>query len=477
MSKKVLVSGTFNILHPGHLRLLKFAKSQGDYLIVAVNSNKNANKSSYLDESHRFEALKSIGWINEVVILNARIEDLIFDLKPNIIVKGREYESRFNPEVDVLNTYGGKLIFSSGESYFSSLDLLNSELRYQNHIDLKLFRQFTDRHNINEIALVNLIKKFKDIRVCVIGDLIVDEYINCQALGMSQEDPAIVAAPVSYEKFIGGAAIVASHAAGLGAKTTFISVVGADAANDFSQNKLLEYGVNFDLHQEEGRPTTLKQRFRSKGKNLFRLNHVHQSAIPIFIQEKIISTLRQNIENFDLVVLSDFNYGALPQELVDKIIKLCKEKNILIVADSQSSSQIGDVARFGDVDLLTPTEWEARLSTKNMDDGLIVLVEKLKEISGAKNIFLKLGEDGLIVHSQLSVHPELWETDQIEALNRYPVDVAGAGDSMLITAALTLASGADIWSAACLGSLAAAIQVGRVGNTPITHRELMEVIG
>jgi sugar/nucleoside kinase (ribokinase family) len=108
---------------------------------------------------------------------------------------------------------------------------------------------------------------------------------------------------------------------------------------------------------------------------------------------------------------------------------------------------------------------------RNREDGLVVLAEKLRQLSDARNVLLKLGEDGLLIHSGES--GDKWITDRISALNAAPKDVAGAGDSLLIVSALALATGADIWEAALLGSLAAAVQVGRVGNTPLNPKEFL----
>ena len=174
-----------------------------------------------------------------------------------------------------------------------------------------------------------------------------------------------------------------------------------------------------------------------------------------------------------LLVFSDFNYGCLPQQLVDQIVVMAKKRNVMLAADSQSSSQVGDIGRFKGMDLLTPTEREARISTRSREDGLVVLVEKLREQADAKNILLKLGEEGLLIHASNSQSRD-WLTDRVEALNSAPKDVAGAGDSLLIASAMSLASGSNIWEAALLGSLAAAVQVGRVGNTPIRTHELLQ---
>jgi bifunctional ADP-heptose synthase (sugar kinase/adenylyltransferase) len=206
---------------------------------------------------------------------------------------------------------------------------------------------------------------------------------------------------------------------------------------------------------------------------MLRVSHLHQNAISIEIQERIYRYLLGIIDKINLLVFSDFNYGCLPQTLVDRIILLANSHNVFLAADSQSSSQIGDIARFKNMNLITPTETEARISTRDKEDGLIIMAEKLKSISNPKSILLKLGENGLLVHTSIDNQTE-WQTDKIDALNPFPKDVSGAGDSLLITSAMASACGANIWESAVLGSLAAAIQVGRVGNIPLQLNELKE---
>jgi bifunctional ADP-heptose synthase (sugar kinase/adenylyltransferase) len=152
---------------------------------------------------------------------------------------------------------------------------------------------------------------------------------------------------------------------------------------------------------------------------------------------------------------------------------MARKYDVMLIADSQSSSQMGDIKRFQGMDLICPTEREARITTRNSDDGLVVLAEQVRVQSNAKHVLLKLGEEGVLIQNEAS-HDDPWITDRIGALNGSPRDVAGAGDSMLITAGLALGAGASIWEAGILGSLAAGIQVARVGNTPLTAAELLE---
>ena len=474
MSKRVLVSGNFNILHPGHLRLLRFAKECGNILIVAVNSDRIAQNKAHVPQGLRLDGVKSIGWVDEALIWDGSTIELIKTVKPDIVVKGREHENYHNQELEPLSAYGGKLLFSSGESIFSTMDLLKAEFFRLERFSIGLPTSFMERHAVSIDRLTEIVKNFSKLKVCVVGDLIVDEYITCDSLGMSQEDPTIVVTPIDTSQFIGGAGIVAAHAAGLGANVSFITVSGNDEAYLYAKSQLSGYGVNAEFIIDETRPTTLKKRYRSKGKTLLRVSHLHQGSISLEHQELFLNLVEKNLLDCNILVFSDFNYGCLPQKLVDRIITHAKGRGIFMAADSQSSSQVGDIGRFVGMDLITPTEREARISTRNYIDGLTMLAEKIRIKSLAENILLKLGEEGALIHTRAIGESAHWHTDQIGALNQSAKDPAGAGDSLLITSSMALASGGSIWEAALLGSLAAAIQVGRVGNTPIKLDELQK---
>jgi len=475
-SLTVFVSGRFNILHPGHLRLFRAAKDYGDRLVVAIESDRIAGAFAHLSEVLRLEGVKSNTLVDEAFIADEPAAEAIRRLRPDIVVKGKEHEARHNPELEVLEGYGGRLIFSSGETTFSSLDLIRKEFQDFDPSSINIPTDYLARHFIEKQRLEELISHFARLKVCVVGDLIVDEYITCEPLGMSHEDPTIVVTPIDTTRFVGGAGIVAAHAAGLGASVKFFSVSGNDVSRGYALDKLIAAGVDANLLMDESRPTTVKQRYRSKGKSLLRVSHLHQGAISAELQLQLLSALEIAMENADLLVFSDFNYGCLPQKLVDRLVTIGKCRGVLLAADSQSSSQLGDISRFKGMDLITPTEREARISTRNREDGLVVLAEQLRQQAAAHNVLLKLGEEGLLIHAANDLG-DSWLTDRVDALNRSPKDVAGAGDSLLISSAMALACGATIWEAACLGSLAAAVQVGRVGNTPIRIKELLRELG
>ena len=472
-NKIVFVSGNFNIVHPGHLRLFRFAAECGDFLVVGVNND--LSKGVLLSEALRMEGVSSISWVDYSFILRDMPEKFIERLQPAFVVKGKEHENKLNPEKEIVNFYGGKLLFSSGDISFSSIDLLRDEFKRLNLSSIVKPLDFPKRHGFTMDDLNVAIQKMRGLNVLVIGDVIVDEYIACDPVGMSQEDPTIVVTPIMNEKFVGGAGIVAAHAKGLGAKVNFFSVVGKDENADYVRAKLAEYGVTTHLFEDVSRPTLHKQRFRAHGKTLLRVNHYHQHGVNGEFRKNIIRDLTDILENLQLIIFSDFNYGCLPQPLVDEIVTLCNDKGIMMVADSQSSSQTGNVSRFKNMTLLTPTEREARLAMGDFNAGLVVLTEALRNKALVKNILLTLNAEGVLIHSATS-SPQEWLTDRLPAMNTAPKDVSGAGDSLLTCASMVLAVGADIWQSSYLGSLAAACQVGRMGNIPLTQKELQAEI-
>jgi rfaE bifunctional protein kinase chain/domain len=470
----VFVHGNFTIVHPGHLRLLRFASECGDYLVVGVMSDQLFTQGAVvLDEAIRLEGVAAITWVDKAIILRDKPEDVIAALQPAIVVKGREHENQSNAELPILQSYGGQLLFGSGDITFSSLDLIRKERERVNHSSIIRATQFIERHGFSIGELGSILDQMNALKVCVIGDVIVDEYIQCDPLGMSQEDPTIVVTPLVTDQFIGGAGIVAAHAKSLGAKSVdFVSVTGSDATAEYVSEKLAAYGVNAHLVVDESRPTTLKKRYRVGTKTMLRVSHLRQHKIAATLQKKVFDQFMEVVTGSNLVIFSDFNYGVLPQELVNQLTVECQRRGIMTVADSQSSSQVGDISRFRGATLITPTEREARLALGNYDDGLVVVAGRLREKAEADNVVITLGAEGMLVYAKVPSEEGGWRTDRLEALNTAPMDPAGAGDCFLVGSSMALALGRPIWESVYLGSLAAACQVGRIGNAPLSATEL-----
>lgn len=470
--KVVFVSGNFYALHPGHVRLLRFAAECGNRLVVGVNNNSPG--MGFPPPHERVEALKELGFVDEVVLLDDGLDAFLTKLKPEIIVKGKEFEARDNPEEPVIRAWGGKLLFSSGESTYSARELLVRDAEQDHRPHLVMPAAYAVRHACRPDDLKKIIERFSSLKVVVVGDTIVDEYINCTALGMSREDPTVVVSPQSTDRFIGGAGIVAAHARAMGAEVHFLSVCGSDEPANYARKQLGELGVKAGFIEDESRPTTLKQRFRAGGKTLLRVSHLRQHEIHKDLKASLQCKALEALTDAHLLIFSDFSYGALPQMIVDELSQAAKRNKVYIAADSQSSSQLGDIARFKNTTLLTPTEHEARLALRDQASGVAQIGHRLLEDTNGSVAFITLGPEGILVVTHDVDGSD--DTDRLPAFNLNPVDVAGAGDSMLVAGAMTLAAGGTPWQAGFMGSVAAGIQTSRVGNVPIRAVEIVSAL-
>ena len=160
MSKTIFISGNFNILHPGHLRLLRFARELGEELIVAVHSDRLGGEAIHVPEELRLEGVQSNIWVTKAFIIDAPVTETIKQIKPDIVVKGKEHENQQNDELGAIQEYGGKLIFSSGEVVFSSMDLIRKDLSSNEQSNITLPRKFLLRHNFSKEDLVTIVQNF-----------------------------------------------------------------------------------------------------------------------------------------------------------------------------------------------------------------------------------------------------------------------------------------------------------------------------
>ena len=455
------------MIHEGHFRLITQAKTMGESLIIGLQSDEYSN-----DEIEwRVRTLKSIDPKIQVISFTGNVNKILEEIRPDIVVKGREFANLKNPESEIIPKIGGKLVFASGSGISSELgaEVLQSEAT--GHLPLDFMR----RHQIETKKLLEVIENFQRMKILVIGDLIIDEFISCAPLGMSQEDPVVVVTPTSAQKFLGGAGIVAAHCASMGATTHFLSLAGDDINREWALSKLADFHVSSDLVTSKDRITTHKQRFKSGNQTLFKLSHISQEFLSGEIEEEIRNAFYKNVEDMDVIIFSDFSYGALPERLVTEFTKFSRESKIFTAADCQTSSQNGDISKYRGVNLLTATEREARSGFHSELDGLVTVIRKITETLNIENVFLKLGSEGVLIDS-IANQDRNFAVDQVPALSKKVRDVSGAGDSMLAISSLVFGLEQSIEIAAVLGSIAASIQIERTGNVPITIKELVERI-
>lgn len=458
-----LIHGNFEILHTGHIRLFSYAKSLADKLVVGLFTDGISP-----DEIERRRGLLIRNTLVDEIVEFIELDSLLMAVKPKILVKGREFKEKENHEEKLLSSYGGRIIFSSGEEHTVGSEVAIKAIS-PNNIMTEQIKDFIVRNRITKTSLIDAINKGEQIRTLIVGDLILDEYVECYAVGLSQETASVVAKPMSNKRFLGGAGIVAAHCAALGSQTSILTIVGEDETAEEVNGLLNDFGVKSHLILDEDHITVLKQRFVSNGQTLFRLNHYRSGSVKKKIQSLILDKFKEAISGIDVLIFSDFSYGVLDFDTAQTMISIAKSKGVYISSDSQSSSQQGNLKKFRGTNLVCPTELESRQEIRE-PEGLIVLSQKLSDLLMSETTFLKLGPEGLLINGAGL------RTEHIPALNSQPKDVAGAGDSLLAVSSLMIASKSHPYVAGLLGSIAAAIQVSRVGNTPVKRSEMLSQI-
>ena len=295
---------------------------------------------------------------------------------------------------------------------------------------------------------------------------------------MHQEDPTIVVTPLMTRTFVGGAGAVAAHAHGLRRRRQLLHARrrrrGGAVCPRYARPAWREIQCQL-LHGHDCRPTTRKQRFSALNKTLLRVNHMRQHAADAEIQRQMFAAVEQALKACDLLLFSCFNYGCLPQDLVDAIADRARSKGVMMAADSQVSSQTGDVSRFRGMTLLTPTEREARVALNDFISGLAVISERLIERARTQHLVITLGAEGALINTMVG---GLHQSDRLPAFNPSPKDVSGAGDSFFMASSMALRAGrrhlAGLlsrlfrWLRLCRAS--------RVGNLPLSTAELVTEI-
>lgn len=460
---KILVHGNFEILHIGHVRLFAYAKSLGRELIVGLCIEGLADEEIL----RRLDYLRENPLVDEIVKFTD-IQELVENVRPDALVKGREFANQENVEEEMMKNVGGRVIFSSGENDISESTMMP---KFSNQVSFlgESILGYLSRNRIEVAYIKETLAVFRKIRILVVGDLILDRYVECVPIGLSQESPSIVARPIRERDYLGGAGIIAAHCAALGASASLLSVAGSDSEAEVMRKLCSEYKVDVNWVIDAKQPTILKQRFMSGKQVLFRLNRFRQEGISKETVKEIESKFSNLIKRHDAVIFADFSYGVLDENNSQDLMRIAKASGLFTAADSQTSSQIGNLSKFIGADLITPTEHEARQELRNQD-GLVILSHKLMGKLRSKLIMLKLGADGVLLSG------ENLRSDYLPALNQEPVDVAGAGDSLLAISSLAITAGANLYVAGLLGSVAAAIQVSREGNLPITSSDVLEYL-
>jgi len=474
LSKKIIhCHGVFDLVHPGHIRHLSYCKSKADILIVSITPDKFIKKGVYrplVPEKIRANNLSVLELVDYVVIDKFKHPyNIIKKIKPHYFAKGNEYFNSPNPltdkETQTLKKFGGKMLFTPGDVVFSSTKIIN-----ENEINLKYdkLKNLMDVNNYTFEKIIEVIKNFKNIRIHVVGDLIIDTLHECEAVAGLHKTPTLSLIKKNSKSYLGGAGIVAAHFASFTKKVTLTTVLNNDRLGNLAKKFLKKYNVNLNPIYEPDRPTTEKSIYMSKNHNLLKVNDVSNHPINNLSLNKIKKKLKKN--NYDILIVSDYRHGIFNKQSCSEIIKSVNKKAFK-VADSQVASRWGNILDFKGFDLITPTEQEARYSLFEQDLTIRALADKLMKDSKSKNIILKIGERGLIALGKNK--PEYITLDPfVDNLK----DAKGAGDALLAYSSAALFKERSLILASIIGIIAASCKCETKGNLPLKINEIISKI-
>lgn len=470
----IMCHGTFDIVHPGHIRHLMYAKSKADLLIASLTCDAHIQKGNvrpFVPQQLRAMNLAALEVVDYVVIDDnpTPLENLHF-IKPDYFAKGYEYNAAgVNPktalEMAVLEQYGGEMIFTPGDVVYSSSAVIESS---PPNLSADKLHMLMESEEISFADLRKTISEFPGLRVHVLGDTIIDSYSFCTMTGGVGKTPTLSLKFESQVDYSGGAAIVAKHLRSAGAEVSFSTVLGEDALKDFVLKDLGEAGVHCMPVIDRTRPTTQKNVFITGGYRMLKVDKLDNRPI----SEKTVTALKSQLADHraDIVVFSDFRHGLFSRQSIPQLIDGIPA-GVLKVADSQVASRWGNILEFRGFDLITPNEREARFALGDQDSTVRPLAMELYKRADCKYLILKMGDRGLITYR--APNPEVRSFFTMESFVDRLVDPVGAGDGLLAYATLGLAASKSCVIGSILGSMSAAVACEHEGNQPIAPEQVL----
>ncbi|MDC3109140.1 PfkB family carbohydrate kinase [Alphaproteobacteria bacterium] len=476
LNRVSMCHGVFDLVHPGHIRHLQFAKTKSSTLIVSITADLHVDKAAlrpYVPQQLRAENLAALEFVDYVIIdKNPTPLVNIKKIKPDFFVKGHEYVSgEINPktqeEMNVIENYGGKFIYTPGDFVMSSSRILQEDTP---DLSLEKLNSLMEGEKISFKDIKKSLNNLKNTNVFVLGDTIIDTYVRTSLIGNNAKTPTFSTRYIDEKQYIGGAAIIANHLKSAGAKVTFCSILGNDKNGKFVKKNLKKNKIIDETLTLLDRPTTEKKYFISENHRLLKVDTVDNSPV----DKKIIKQIVSKIKNFKngIIIFSDFRHGVFHKNSIFDYINSIN-KNIFKVADSQVASRWGNILDFKHFDLITPNEKEIRFSLADQDTAIRPLASQLYKEAKCKYLILKLGPRGILTFRRELKQNDIRSFFVIDALEKNAIDPVGCGDALLSYASLSLFESKNIVISSILGSISASIESTIDGNEPVKLKDVL----
>ncbi len=331
-----------------------------------------------------------------------------------------------------------------------------------------MIQEFGITHNGEELK--EYIDRFSDSSIVVVGDIIMDEYIWGDVSRISPEAPVPVVDIRDETKMLGGAANVLNNIASLGGKSILCGVVGDDATGQEIVDRVKNLGLRTDgIVRESGRPTSIKTRVVAHNQQVVRFDRECRKKLASESVKRIIDFIRQMEEGYNAIIVADYGKGVISAELMEGLRGLVLKSKAVLAVDPK----IGNFEYYQNVHVITPNHYEAGAFCRFeiVDEETLNRAGRqiLSELH-CHSVLITRGKDGM------SLFENSGEISHIPTVAQKVFDVTGAGDTVISTFCMGLASGMDPKTAAVISNFAAGIVVGEVGTSTVKADELKRVV-
>ncbi len=480
--KIVHCHGVFDLIHPGHIRYFSAAKQEGDILIVSLTADKFVKKGPgrpIFQEFLRAEVLSAIELIDYITIVHADTpSDVIRKLKPDVFVKGPENKQKRvftlspSPQASIeeaVKDIGAKLVTTS-DIVFSSTHLINQYLEVYPPKTKDFIEAFKQKYS--ETYIFDRLESLRKLKVLVIGDAIVDQYVYSWPMGKSTKEPIAVHKYLHEESFAGGTLATANHIAALSDHVTLVTILGNKRSFESFIRRHMKSLIKLKFFYQRNGRTIVKRRYIDEftKQKLFQISYIQDDKKLGLIEKPIVTYLKNELPKYDLVVVNDFGHGLLTKKIIRVIFSKAKYVALNVQANSANYG-FNIITKYPRADYVCIDEQEIRLATHNRYSDLPPLMKRIYSKLKCRDMIVTRGPFGAQYYSRDSGLLE------VPALTQKVVDRVGAGDALYAITAPCVYSGMEAELAAFIGNVAGALQIAVVGNkTPINFDEMSRFI-
>tara|TARA_B110000008_G_scaffold18076_1_gene16787 strand:- start:8251 stop:9771 length:1521 start_codon:yes stop_codon:yes gene_type:complete len=472
--------GVFDLLHIGHIKHFEEAKSLGDVLIVSITPDKYVHKGPgrpAFSTSLRLEALAALENIDFVVSNEwPTAIEIIKIIKPNIYVKGPDYSDQLNDltgkivdEEDAVNSIGGKVHYTD-DITFSSSSLLNKHGNVYSQEQSSFVEKLNKKFEFQGIK--SSIDSLKKLKVLIIGEIIIDQYIFCEALGKSGKEPILALRDLETQEYLGGVLAIARHLNEFCEEVSILSFLGENREYESFIEDKIEGNIKLNLLTKSKSPTIVKRRFVDNidRKKILGVYSINDNFLTEDEENTFLSSIDMLSDQHDLVVVSDYGHGIITSKIAEYISNIDK----FVSLNAQvNAANIGthNIRKYRDIDSLIINANELRHEMRQRDGNLKDLAIKIKGMMNAKFITVTQGKDGAFLIDN--------EKNEVRSpgFASKVVDKVGSGDALLAILSVALFNKMDDELALFIASIAAAQSVETIGNSlPVNKQKLLKAI-